>query len=171
MVLCSFFCKKGIHVIVILSGISSKRLISTCWLWAELNNLCKASHRLFNLIQGLPLNWISLIARIFLLYTQFISSQGPYFLLAASSIFLLKKIYLVFLTIFQNFSHSSTHLDYLYAFKSLQQSSFHHALEYFVIFIVLENLSHILLILLIKDWTMVSKALTFGIGLVLILLI
>ena len=144
--------------------------MSTCWLWTELNNLCKTSYRLFNLIQGLSLNWIALMARIFLLFIQFISSQGLYFLLTAFSIFLLKKIYLVFLTIFRNFFYSSTHLDCLYTFKSLQQYLFYHALEYFVIFTVLESLSHILLILLAKDWTIVSKVLTFGIGLVLILL-
>ena len=113
MALWNFFFKKEAYIIVILSGISSNRLILTWWFWAVLNNLWRASYRPSNSIQSLPLNWMASIAGRFLLFTQFMSFQGLYFLFAISLIFPLKKIHLVFLTILWKFFQSSTRLDCL----------------------------------------------------------
>ena len=105
---------------------------------------------------------MALVAKRFLFLTQFMSSQGPHFLLAISSIFLLKKFCLVFLTILLNIFQSLSYLDCLYIFKSLQQLLSHHTLEYLVIFMTLECSSHILLILLANVWTTDSRMSTLS---------
>lgn len=99
----SFFLEKRAHAKLFLEGISSNNLISTWWLWAELNDLCKALHRSDSLMHGQLLNWIASIAGSFLFFTQFMSFQGLYFLLAISSILLLKKTHLILLTVPLNF--------------------------------------------------------------------
>ena len=124
----------------------------------ELNELRRASHRLFNSIQDWLLCWIALIARILCFLTQFMSFHKLYFLLVILVILSLKKMCFVFLTIFLNLFQSSRCLDYWYMLRSLQQSLFHHALEYLVIFTFLEYLCQVLSILIVSIWTMFSRA-------------
>ena len=57
-------------------------------------------------MHGWLLYWLASIARIFHLLTQFMSFQGPQFLLAISYIFKSKKLYFVFLTILLNYFQS-----------------------------------------------------------------
>ena len=86
------------------------------------------------------------------------SSQGPYFLLATSLIFLSKKLCFVFLTVSLNLFQSSSHLDCWYVFKSLWQLLFHHVLECLVIFTILECFFYILSISLASNWTITLRA-------------
>jgi len=119
MVLISFSFEKGAHVLTFLPGISLSRSKSTWQFCVELKELWRASYKLSNSMQGWLLYWIALVAGSFCFLTQFMSSQGLYFLLVISSIFPSKKLYFVFLTIPLNFFQSSRHLDCLYALRSL----------------------------------------------------
>ena len=102
IILKSSFFEKGAHVIISLLEISSNRQILTWWSWVELNNLWRASYKLFSSKHGWLLKCIALVARRFLFLTQFMSFQGPHFLLVILSIFPSKKFHFVFLTIFLN---------------------------------------------------------------------
>ena len=74
----------------------------------------------------------SIVGNLHLL-TQFISSQGPRFLLAISWILLLKKIHFVDLTVLLNTFQFSKFLVVLYLFRAWLQLLFHQLLECFVI--------------------------------------
>ena len=106
------------------------------------------------------LKCIASVAGRFLLLTQFMSSQGLYFLLVISLIFLSKKFCFIFLTILLNLFQSSSCWVCLYVSKSLWQLSFHHILEYLVMLITLECLCYILSILFVNNWMMVLRDLT-----------
>ena len=86
------------------------------------------------------------MARSFLCLTQYMSFQGPFFLIILL-ILLLKNSCLVLLTIPLKIFQSSRYLDCQYLLRSLLQLSFHHALEHFVMLIFLEFLNQILSIL------------------------
>jgi len=103
----SSFLENGYQGCFALADISSNRLVSTCQLWAELNDPCKAFQKSSSLMQGWPLKWIALIAGSFLFLTQFINSQGLHFLLVISSIFPSKNSCLALLMVFLNFFQSS----------------------------------------------------------------
>ena len=103
MVCLSFSLKNGYQGYFSLADISSNRLASTCWLWAELNDPCKVFHKSSSSMQGWLLKWIDLIARSFLFLIQFINSQGPHFLLVILLIFPSKNSCLALLTVFLNF--------------------------------------------------------------------
>ena len=97
---------------------------------------------------------MALIVESFLFLTQFMSSHGPHFLLVISSIFSLKKLHFIFLTIsFLNFFQSSNHFDCLYLLKSFQKLSFHQALECFVMLTFLECLCHMLSTFVVREFT------------------
>ena len=162
MVLKRSFLEKRTYVVISLLEISPNRLILTWWFWAELNNLWRASHKLSSLIYSWLLNCIALVAGRLLFLTQFMSSQGPHFLLAISLIFPLKKFCFVFLTIPLNLFQSLSYLNCLYVSKSLWQLLSHHALECLVMFIILECLYHILSILSANDWTIVLRVSTLS---------
>ena len=92
-----------------------------CWSCAILKDECKVCYRSFILWHGHLLYLIVSIVRSLYLWTQFISSQGPYFLLEISWILRLKKEYLVFLTILLNCFKFSNLLEVLYMLRSLLQ--------------------------------------------------
>ena len=163
--------KKEDHSEISLSGISFNKLILTCWFWAELKELWRVFHKSSSSMQERLLYCITLIARSLCLLIQFMSSQGPHFLLLIWSIFSLKKIYLVVLTIPLNFFQSVRFLDCLYALKSLQQFSFHQGLECLVILVFLEYLNYNLSMLLAKSWVIASRVLVLWIREVSIFLI
>ena len=140
------FLENLFHVNVSLVGISFKRFTSTYWLWAELKELWRALHKSENIIQGWSLYWIASMARSFLHLTQYMSSQGPFFL-TISLILLSKNSCLVLLTIPLKIFQSSRCLDCWYLLRSLLQLSFHYALEHFVMLTFLEFLNQILSIL------------------------
>ena len=135
--------EKVFHEDVSLVGISFNRLTSTCWYWAELKELYRVLYKSDNLIQGQLLYRITLIAGSFLYLTQFMSSQGPSFL-TVLSILLSKNLCLVLLTVSLNIFQSSRYLNCRYLLRSLLQSLFHQALDYFMMLTFLECLNHIL---------------------------
>ena len=97
-----------------------------------------------------PLYWMALIARSFLFLTYF---NGLHFLLAILSIFSLKKLCFVFLTVPLNFFQFSNCFDCLYLSRSFQQLSSYQALECFVILTFLECLCYMLLIFVAREFT------------------
>ena len=118
----SAFEKRG-HLVTSLSEILFKRLGSIYWFWAELNKLWSVFQSFSSLIHRQPLYWMALITESFLFLTKFISSKfisshGPHFLLAISSIFLSKKLCFIFLTVLLNFFQSSNYFDCLYLSRS-----------------------------------------------------
>ena len=151
--------------------ILSNKLVSTCWLWVELNNLCKAIHKSSSSMQGWPLKWIALIARSFLFLTQFINFQDPHFLLVISLIFPSKNSHLALLTVFLNFFQSSICWDFLYASRSVWHLWSHQALDCLVILTTLEYLCQILLILYVIFCIIAFKLFTYKKGAVLIFMI
>ena len=92
MALMSSSFENRAHVLTFLLEISSRSWKSTSWDYMELKELCRAFYRSSNSIQDQPLNKMDLIAGSLFFLIQFISSYGPYFLLAISSILLLKNI-------------------------------------------------------------------------------
>ena len=78
---------------------------------------------------------------------QFMSSQGPQFLLVISWILVLKNLCLVFLTILLKFSQSLTHFENQYLSSPLLHSSFHHILECLVILTIFKFLNQIFSVL------------------------
>jgi len=141
-----------------LVNISSNRLVLTCQLWVELNDLCKVSHKSSSLMQGWPLKWTASIAGSFLFLTQFINSQGPHFLSAISSIFPSKNLHFALLMIFLNFFQSSIHQDCLYTSRSVWHLWSYQALDRLVILVTLEYLYQILLILYVIFCSTASKS-------------
>jgi len=167
MILKIFFFEKETHVVISLLEISFNRLMLTWQFWAELKDLWRVSQRLSSLMHGHLLNWIASVARRLLFLIQLMSFQELCFLLVISLIFLLKKFCFVFLTISLNLFQSSICLDYLYMSKSLWQLLSYHTLECLVMLTTLECLCHILLILLVNVWTMISRASILDMGSVL----
>ena len=96
-----------------LFSISLMTLGSTCRLRAVLNVLWSTFHKLLWVRQGCPLWVMALMAGSFLLFIQFISSQGLWLLFAISWILSSKSDLLVSLTIFLNFFQFSRLLDNL----------------------------------------------------------
>ena len=113
--------------------ISSRILMSTCLWRAVLNEEWSTVHKLLSDRHGLLLYLIASITGNLYLLTQFISSQGPWLLLATSWILMSKNNLLVDLTILLNSFQSSRFLDSLYLLREWLQSSFHNFLECFVI--------------------------------------
>ena len=93
---------------------------------------------------SLPLYLIASMAGSFCLLTQFMSSQGSLSLVKISWIFLSKKDYLVFLTIFLNCFQSSILLVNLYFSRYWLQLLSHQLLKYLVILINFKFSFHIL---------------------------
>ena len=93
------FLENDFYLIVGLSGISSRKWVSTSLSWAELKDLWRAFHRSSNSMHSCSLYWIASITSSLHFLTQFISSHGPHFLFAILSIFSSKKEHLDFLTI------------------------------------------------------------------------
>ena len=122
-----------------------------------MKNRWKACYKSSRSIHSLLLYWIGLIARSLCFLAQFISFYGPQFLLEISWIFKSKKLYFVFLTILLNCLQSSIYLDCLYVLKSLWQFLSHQFFECLVILTTFEYLYHILLVLLVNNWTICSK--------------
>jgi len=54
--------ENGVHSVVTLSEISSRKWMSTSWDWAELKELWRTFHRSSSLIYGHPLYWMASIA-------------------------------------------------------------------------------------------------------------
>ena len=69
MVCLSFSLENGYQGCFALVDISSNRLVLTCQLWVELNDLCKVFHKLSSSMQGWLLKWIASIAGSFLFLT------------------------------------------------------------------------------------------------------
>ena len=87
---------------------------------------------------------------------QFISSHGPHFLFAISSILSSKKVCLDFLTVFLKSFQFSRLCICQYLFSVLQQFSFHQALECLVMLTIFECLNHMSSIL-IERFQMISS--------------
>ena len=151
--------EKVFHKDVFLVGISFNKLTFTCWHWAELKKLCRVLHRSGNSIQGWLLYQITSMAGSFLHLTQFISSQGPFFL-TILLILLSKNSRLVLLTVPLNIFQSSRCLDCRYLLRSLLQLLFHQALDHCIMLTFLECLNHILSMLYTIFWTINSRILT-----------
>ena len=136
--------ENGAYSTMALSKISSRKWMTTSWDWVELKELWRAFYKSFSLIHRCPLNWIALTAGSLCFLTQFISFHGPHFLFAISSILLLKKIHLDFLTVFlKSFQFYRLHVCW-YLFSVLWQFLFHQALECLVMLTVFECLNYIL---------------------------
>ena len=118
------FLENDFHSIVGLSGISSRKWVSTSLSWAELKDLWRAFYRSSNSMYGYSLYWIALITGSLRFLTQFISSYGLHFLFVISSIFLLKNEYLDFLTILLKFFQFSRLRSCRYFCSICQQSLF-----------------------------------------------
>ena len=151
------FLENDFHSIVDLSGISFRKWVLTSLSWAELKDLWRAFHRSSNSMHSHPLYWIALITDSLHFLTQFISSHGPHFLFAISSIFSSKNEHLDFLTILLKSFQFSRLQDCWYFCSVCRQSLFHHALECLVILTVFEYLNQISSILVAKCWTTSSK--------------
>ena len=108
-------------------------------------------------MHGRPLNWITSTTGSLHFLTQFINSQGLHFLLAISMILSSKNAHLDFLTVFLNSFQFSMLQDYQYLSRFLRHSSFHHALECFVMLTILEYLSQMFSMLIDKLWTVLSR--------------
>ena len=159
----SLFLKNKFHLIVGLSGILSRKWVSTSLSWAELKNLWRVFQRSSSLIHRHLLYWIALTMGSLHFLTQFISSYRPHFLFAISSIFSLKKEYLDFLTVLLKFFQFSRLWDCWYLCSIWWQSLFHYALEYLVILTIFKYLNQISSILVAKCWTTFSKDSAFWI--------
>ena len=142
---------------MVLSGISSRKWISTSHTWVELKELWRAFYRSSSLIYGHPSYWIASTTGSLYFLTQFISSHGPYFLFAILSILSSKKVCLDFLTILLKFFQFSRLHVCQYLFSVWRQSSFHQALECLVMLTIFECLNHVSWILVTKYWTTSSK--------------
>jgi len=92
--------EKGFHSKGDIESISLRMLILTLQCKAVLNERCKACHKSLMFKHSWPLYLIASIAGSFHLLIHFISFQGSHLLLAISCILLLKKVYLVILTVF-----------------------------------------------------------------------
>ena len=101
-------------------GLSLLNTFSSIWQnWAVLKNQWRACQRSSKSRYGWPLCLIiSMAGRLYLL-TQFIRFQGPCFLLVHSWIFRSKKVFFIFLTIFQNAFQSSIFFENLYFIRAL----------------------------------------------------
>ena len=94
-----------------LSGISSRILILTWWWRAVLNMEWSTFHKSSILRHCWSLYLMASIVGNLRLLTQFMSSQGPHFLLAISWILMLKNDHLVVLTLLLNiFQFSRLHV-------------------------------------------------------------
>ena len=121
---------------------SSKMWISISLVRAELKELCRAVQRSLSSIHKRPSYWIVSITGSFCFLTQFISSHGPHFLFAISSILSSKKRCFVFLTMLLKLRQFSKLQYTQYLLRDSQHSLFHHALECLVIFTAFEFLCH-----------------------------
>jgi len=108
-----------------LSVISSRILTSTWWWSAVLNVKWRAFQRSSILRHWWLLYLMDSIVGNLCLLTQFISSQGPHFLLAISWILSSKKIHFVDLTMLLNTFQFSKFLVVLYLFRARLQLLFH----------------------------------------------
>ena len=97
--LLSSLLEKRTHVITFLSGSSSKSCRSIWQFWAELKDMWSALNRSSSLLYEQLLYQMALTTRSLYLLTQFMSSQGSYFLLDISWIFESKKLNFDLLTI------------------------------------------------------------------------
>ena len=97
--LISLFFENTFHSAVGLSGILSRKWISTSLSWAELKDLWRAFQKSSSLIHGCPLYWMASTTGSLHFLTQFISSHGPHFLFVILFIFSLKKKCFAFLTV------------------------------------------------------------------------
>ena len=145
--------KKNSHSFVGFLGISSRTWISTSRIWAELKELCRAFQRSLSSIHRYSSYWIALIIESLHFLTQLISSYGLHFLFAISWILSSKKEYFVLLIVLLKLCQFSIFQEHWYLSSESQQSSFHHALEYLVIFIGFEYFCHDSSILDERSWT------------------
>ena len=136
-VILNFSFENGTQVKVCLFPISSKMLVSTWWWSAVLKEEWRVFHKLSRERHGWLLYLMAFTAGNLCLLTQFMSSQGPWLLLATFWILVSKKALLVVLTIFLNNFQSSRHLNSQYMLRDRLQSLFYHILEYFVILTLL----------------------------------
>ena len=113
IVLLNFSLENGAQEDDDLSTISSRILISTLWWRAMLNVEWSACQKSSMVRHGWLLYFIALITGNFHLLTQFISSQGPYFLFKISWILRSKKDCMVVLTFFPKIFQSSRLLNVL----------------------------------------------------------
>ena len=95
----SLFLENKFHSVVGLSGILSRKWLSTSLSWAELKDLWRAFQRSSSLIHRHSLYWMASTAGSLHFLTQFISSHRPHFLFVILSIFSSKKEHLDFLTV------------------------------------------------------------------------
>ena len=146
----SSFLENGFHSVVVLSGISSRKWISTSHAWVELKELWRVFHRFSSSIYGCPSYWMVSTVGSLRFLTQFISSYGLHFLFVILSILSSKKVCLDFLTVLlKSFQFSRLHICQ-YLFSVWQQSSFHQALKHLVMLTIFECLNHMSLILVAK---------------------
>ena len=118
--------------------------------WAVLNVLWSAFHRLSRDKHGWPLCLMVSVAGSLHLLIQFVSSQGPFFLLAISWIFSLKYDLLTFLTTLLKFFLFSRDLEVLLFWRAQPHLSDHHCLE------CLDNLDF--LALFFHAWLMINPS-------------
>ena len=130
----NFSFENRAQIEICLFSISSRMLMLTWWWRAVLKNEWRVFYKLLRDRHSWLLYLMASTAGSLRLLTQFMSSQGPWFLLATS---MSKKVLLVVLTICLNDFQSSRFLDSLYMLRDRPQSSFHHVLEYFVILTLL----------------------------------
>ena len=109
-----------------LSIILSRISMLICQWRAILNEEWRTFQRLSRVRHGWLSYLIALIADSLHLLTQFMSSQGPWLLLAISWILISKKALLVFLTTFLKDFQSSRFLDILYLSKNWLHSSLYY---------------------------------------------
>ena len=153
----SSFLENRFHSVIVLSGILSRKWISTSHAWAELKELWRVFYRSFSLIHRCPSYWMASTAESLHFLTQFISSHGPHFLFMISSILLSKKVHLDFLTVvLKSFQFFRLHVCW-YLFSIWQQSSFYQALECLIMLTVFKCLNYMSSILVTKCQTTFSK--------------
>ena len=106
----SSFLENRFHSAVVLSGILSRKWMSTSRAWVELKELWRVFYRSSSLIHRCPLYWMASTAESLHFLTQFISLHGLHFLFMISSILLSKKVHLDFWLWFWS---PSNFLDYM----------------------------------------------------------
>ena len=155
--LMNFSSEKGIHGDVEQKEISLRISLLTCWSCTILKDKYKVYHRIFILRHSHLLYLTASITESLHLWTQFISFQGPHFLLEISWILRSKKEHLVFLTVLLNCFQSSNLLEVLYMLRSLLQLTSYQLLEYTVISTTFEFFVQILSKELANLLTMLSR--------------
>ena len=151
------FSEKRTHRDVKQEVISLRISLLTCRSCAVLKVKYKVCHRLFISRHSYLLCLTASIAGSLCLWTQFISFQGPCFLLEISWILRLKKECLVFLTILLNCFQYFNLLEVLYMLRSLLQLASHQLLECTVILMTFEFLAQILSKELVNSLMVLSR--------------